>query len=86
LLDRDSLLLSSVCLPSFFFLFLLQEKVNHDKEKKKTEKNSVVLLFLVRCEYTVAAKIIRTISFLIKDSQNTDVSRFGGYQKNRHVV
>ena len=48
------------------------------------EKQDVRSLSMCIC--TVAAKIIRTISFLIKDSQNTDFLRFDGYQKNRHVV
>ena len=44
------------------------------------------LRVFIRIEYTVAAKIIHTISFSIKDSQNTGFLRFGGYQKNRHVI
>jgi hypothetical protein len=41
---------------------------------------------LIPLTFTVAAKIIHTISFLIKDSQNTNFLKFDGYQKNCHVV
>jgi hypothetical protein len=36
--------------------------------------------------YTVAAKIIRTIVFLMKDSQNTNLLRFSGYPSGHKKV
>ncbi len=62
---------------------------SHDSDSSRLEsftRKKFSFAVIKKSQFTVAAKIIRTILFLMKDSQNTNLLRFSGYQKNYRVV